>query len=70
VPPNSCIPSRAKIRMKRKSSSSKDMMDFMELSNEMTRLRREDQYLKEKAFLKCFRFSQQRGGAVGRCHTT
>jgi hypothetical protein len=56
--------------MKRKSSSSKDMMDFMELSNEMTRLRREDQYLKEKAFLKCFRFSQQRGGAVGRCHTT
>ena len=46
VPPNSCIPSNAKIRMKRNSSSNKDMIDLMELSNDITRLRSEDQYLK------------------------
>ena len=45
VPPNNCIPRRAKMRMNRKSKRSKDMMDFMELSNETTKLRREDQYL-------------------------
>ena len=45
VPPNNCIPRRAKMRMKRNSRSSSEMMDFMELSNETTKLRREDQYL-------------------------
>jgi hypothetical protein len=43
VPPNSCIPRRAKMRMKRKSSSSREMMDFIELSSDTTRFRREDQ---------------------------
>ncbi len=43
VPPKSCIPSSAKIRMKRKSSSRRDMMDFMELNRETSRLRREAQ---------------------------
>ncbi len=43
VPPNSCMPSRAKIRMKRNRSSSREMMDFMELSREMTRFRSEAQ---------------------------
>ena len=44
VPPNNCIPRRAKMRMNRKSKSSKEMMDFMELSNDTTRLRNDDQY--------------------------
>ena len=44
VPPNNCIPRRAKMRMNRKSKRSKDMMDFMELSNDTTRLRNDDQY--------------------------
>jgi hypothetical protein len=43
VPPNNCIPKRAKMRMNRKSRSSKDMIDFMELSSDTTRLRRDDQ---------------------------
>ncbi len=45
VPPKSCIPRRAKIRMNKNRSSSNDMMDFMELRSETTRLRKEDQYL-------------------------
>ena len=44
VPPNNCIPRRAKMRMNRKSKRSNDMMDFMELSNDTTRLRNDDQY--------------------------
>ena len=48
-PPNSCIPRRAKMRMKRKSRKSRDMMERMELSREMTRFRRDDQYLGETA---------------------
>lgn len=42
-PPKSCMPSREKIIMKRKSSSSRDAMDFMELSREATRLLRDAQ---------------------------
>ena len=45
VPPNSCIPNKAKISINRNSSNNKDMIDLMELSNEITRLRSEDQYL-------------------------
>ena len=44
-PPNSCMPSRAKMRMKRKSRNSSEMMDLILLSSEMTRLRRDAQYL-------------------------
>ena len=43
VPPNNCMPKRAKIRMNRKSKSSRDMIDFIELSRETTKLRKEDQ---------------------------
>ena len=46
VPPKSCIPSNAKININKNSSNSKDTIDLMELSNEITRLRSEDQYLK------------------------
>ncbi len=44
VPPKSCMPSSAKMRMKRKSSSSSEMIDFIELSSDTTRLRSDDQY--------------------------
>ena len=46
VPPKSCIPNRAKIRMNRNSNNNRDTIDLMELSNEITRLRSDDQYLK------------------------
>lgn len=42
-PPKTCIPSREKMMMKRKSSSSRDAMDFMELSRDATRLLRDCQ---------------------------
>lgn len=44
-PPNSCMPRRAKMRMNKKSRNNREMIDLMELSREMTRLRREAQYL-------------------------
>ena len=43
VPPNSCMPSRAKMRMKRNKRSNSEMMDFMDESRDTTKLRREDQ---------------------------
>ena len=45
VPPNNCIPNRAKMRMKRNNRSKRDTIDLRELNSETTRLRREDQYL-------------------------
>ena len=48
VPPNSCIPRSAKIKMKRKSKRSSDIIDFIELRSETTRFRNDDQYLQEK----------------------
>lgn len=42
-PPNTCIPSSEKMMMKRKSSSSKEAIDFMELSRDATRLLRDCQ---------------------------
>lgn len=44
-PPKSCMPSRAKMRMNRNKRNSSEMMERMEFSSEMTRLRSEDQYL-------------------------
>lgn len=46
-PPNSCMPNRAKTTMNRKSRKSRLMMDFMELSRDTTRFRREFQYLRQ-----------------------
>ena len=43
VPPNNCIPKRAKMRMNRKSKRSKETIDFIELSRDTTRLRSDDQ---------------------------
>lgn len=45
LPPNSCIPRRAKTTMKRKRRKSKLMIDFMELIKETTKFRRDAQYL-------------------------
>lgn len=44
-PPKSCIPSKAKMRMKRKRRNNRLTMDLILLSRETTRLRSEDQYL-------------------------
>jgi len=44
-PPNSCMPSRAKMSMKRNRRNNSEMMDRMLLSSEMTRLRSDGQYL-------------------------
>jgi 3-deoxy-D-manno-octulosonic acid (KDO) 8-phosphate synthase len=45
-PPNNCMPSRAKMRMKRKSRNNSEMIDRIEFISEMTKLRRLVQYLK------------------------
>ena len=45
-PPKSCIPKRAKMKMKRKSRNRSDMMDDKAFMRAITRLRREAQYLK------------------------
>ena len=45
LPPNTCMPSREKMMMKRKSSSSSEAMDFMEFSRDATRLDRAAQCL-------------------------
>lgn len=44
-PPNSCIPSSANMRMKRKSRKSREMMLRIELSSDITRFLRLFQYL-------------------------
>lgn len=46
LPPNSCIPRRAKTTMKRKRRKSKLMIDFMELIKDTTKFRSEAQYLR------------------------
>lgn len=48
-PPNTCMPSREKMMMKRKSSRSREAMDFMELSSDATRLLRDCQCLNRRS---------------------
>lgn len=45
-PPKSCIPSREKMMMKRKSRSNREAMERTEFSREATRLDSEFQYLR------------------------
>lgn len=45
APPKSCIPNKAKIKMKRKRRNKRDKIERIELNNEMTKFRNEDQYL-------------------------
>ena len=42
---DTCMPSKANIRMKRKRRKSRERMERMELSREITKFLREDQYL-------------------------
>lgn len=44
-PPNNCMPNSANIRMNKKSRNNSEMILLIELSNEITRLRSDDQYL-------------------------
>lgn len=45
APPKSCMPSSAKISMKRKRRNSNEMIERIELSNDITRFLSDDQYL-------------------------
>ena len=45
-----CMPRRAKMRMKRKRRRRRETMDFMEASKETTRFRNDDQYLGKNKF--------------------
>ena len=47
APPNSCMPNRAKIKMNRKRRNNSDRIERIELSSDITRFLRDDQYLKE-----------------------
>jgi hypothetical protein len=49
-PPKTCMPRRAKIKMKRKRRKRRDMIEEMAFIKAITRLRSEDQYLKMKMF--------------------
>ena len=49
-PPNSCIPSKANIKINRKSRRRRERMDDMAFVKATTRLRSEDQYLNQKYF--------------------
>lgn len=48
LPPNSCMPSKAKTTINRKRRKSKLMIDFMELIRDTTKFRKDDQYLIKK----------------------
>jgi hypothetical protein len=56
--PRTCMPRRAKIRMKRKRRSRREMMDFMLANRDTTRLRRLDQYLPRQNILASEHFNQ------------
>ena len=51
-PPNSCMPKRANMKMKRKRRKRRERMDEMAFISAITRFRREDQYLKTYFFQK------------------
>lgn len=48
LPPNSCMPSRAKTTMKRKRRKSRLIIDFMELIRETTKFLKDAQYLEKR----------------------
>ena len=51
LPPKSCIPNNAKIKINRNSKRSRERMDDMAFVKATTRLRREDQYLQKVKLL-------------------
>lgn len=48
-PPKSCMPKSANINMNRNNRNSNDIIERIEFSNDITRFRRDDQYLKIRA---------------------
>ena len=50
-PPNTCMPSREKMTMKRKSRRSRQAMERTEFRREATRFLRDFQYLKDRRWL-------------------
>lgn len=48
APPNSCMPSKAKIKMNKKSRNNRERIERIELSNDITRFLKDDQYLHKK----------------------
>ena len=62
-PPKSCMPSKAKMKMNRKSRKSRDKMEDMAFISAITRFLSEDQYLKgetnilEKCCINCAKTS-------------
>lgn len=48
LPPNTCMPRREKITMKRKSRRSREAMERIEFIREATRLLSDVQYLRDK----------------------
>lgn len=53
-PPNTCMPSREKMTMKRKRRRSSEAMERTEFNREATRLLREVQYLREERVVGCY----------------
>ena len=51
-PPKSCMPKSANIKINKNKRNKSDIMERMEFNNDITRFRKEDQYLKKKLF--CF----------------
>lgn len=47
LPPKICIPSREKMKMKRNKMTSRELMDAIELTSDLTRLPIEAQYLQK-----------------------
>lgn len=45
-PPKSCMPRSANIKMNRNSRNKSDIIERMEFNNDITRFRKDDQYLK------------------------
>lgn len=65
LPPNSCMPSREKMMIKRKRRSSKDAMDFIELSRDATKLLRDAQCLQQRWGGRVDMFSGESGARAG-----
>jgi hypothetical protein len=50
-PPNSCMPSKANIKINKNSKNKRLIIDLIELSNDMTKFRNEFQYLLSLYFI-------------------
>lgn len=67
LPPNSCIPNRAKTTMKRKRRKSRLIIDFMELISETTKFLRDAQYLEDRNITVLLTIGKCRTKGTGIC---